>query len=336
MGYNDMIERTDAEALIPEEATREILQHVPEGSSFMRLARRLQDMATGTRRMPVMSALPLAYFVDEAPGSADDELGNTSYKQTAKAEWEKKYIYAEEIACIVPIPESTLDDAGYDIWAEIRPHIVEAIGALVDGAVYYTTGAPANWPDGIVPAAVAAGNFVALGDIGDLYDDIMGGDETTPGLIGHVELDGYFPNGFVGAVSMRGRLRGLRAGADGAPMFRQALVGMPPATRYELDGQPIFFPLNGAIDPDQSLLICGDWSKAVYAIRKDVSYKVLTEAVITDPTDGSIVYNLAQQDMVALRVTFRMGWEVANPINRMNADANTRFPFSVLAASFSV
>jgi HK97 family phage major capsid protein len=332
MAYDDMIERADADALIPEEASREILQHVAEGSSFLSLARRLQDMATGTRRLPVMSALPLAYFVDEAPGESDETLGNTSYKQTTKAEWEKKYVYAEEIACIVPIPESVLDDAGYDIWGEIRPHIVEAIGAVVDGAVYYGTGAPASWPDGIVPDAIAALNYLALGDVGDLYDDIMGGDETTPGLIMHVELDGYFPNGYVGAVSMRGRLRGLRSGAlgDGAPLFRQALVGMPPATQYELDGQRIFFPLNGVVDPDESLLICGDWTKAVYAIRKDITYKLLTEAVITDPTTGAIVYNLAQQDMVALRVTFRMGWQIANPINRMNSDADTRFPFSVL------
>jgi len=327
MPFNDMIERGDAAALIPEEAANEILQSVAQGSSFLQLARRLPDMARGQRRLPIMSALPLAYFVDEAPGAVDVYGNNSSYKQTTKAEWDNLYINAEEIACIAPIPESVLEDADYDIWAEIRPAIVQAIGQVVDNAVYYGIGAPATWTTGIVPAAVAIGNSLAVGDIGDLYDDIMGGDETTPGLIGHVELDGYMPNGFVSAVSMRGRLRGLRDGANGQPLFVSNMQG---ATPYALDGQPMFFPGNGVIDPAQSLLICGDWTKSVYAIRKDITYKLLDQAVITDPANNQIVYNLAQQDMVALRVTFRMGWNVANPVNPQNPSDLTRYPFSVL------
>lgn len=43
-------------------------------------------------------------------------------------------------------------------------------------------------------------------------------------------------------------------------------------------------------------MVVGDFSKAVYAIRNDVDVKILTEAVIQDPTTGAIVYNLAQQD----------------------------------------
>jgi hypothetical protein len=65
-------------------------------------------------------------------------------------------------------------------------------------------------------------------------------------------------------------------------------------------------------------------------VRRDVTYKMLTEAVIQDPDTGDIVYNLAQQDMVALRVTFRCAWQLANPVTRSNPDENTRFPFAVL------
>lgn len=321
MPYTSLITRSDADALIPEEASAEILQHAPEGSSFMRQARRLPDMATNVRRLPVMSSLPIAYFVGEAPQSPAPAA--SSYKQTTEAEWAKLLITAEEIACIVPIPESVLEDADYDIWNQLRPHIVEAIGAAVDGAVYYGTGAPATWPGGIVPQAVAAGNVVNVGS--DLYADIMGGTELAPGLIMRVELDGYFPTGYVAAIPMRGRLRGLRD-TNGQPIFKTDMQG---ATPYTLDGSPVWFPRNGVIDPVQSLLICGDWEKTVFAIRKDITYKVLTEAVIQNPADGSIVYNLAQQDMVALRVTFRMGWQVANPANRVNTAA-TRFPFAVL------
>jgi len=329
-----MIQRADAEALIPEEMSAEIFQHLPEGSAVMKLGRRLPNMATNVRRLPVMSALPLAYFVDEAveyPGTGYDNL-----KSLSKAEWEKKYITAEELAVIIPIPEAVLDDANYDIWAELRPHLVEAFGQVFDAAVLYGTGAPATWPDGIVPDAVAAGNTLALGAVGDLWDDIMGVVAPNYGLIALVEQDGYFPNGFIGAVESRGMLRGLRADSGtGLPLFRQAMIGAGPETRYELDGQPVYFPLNGAVDAAESLLICGDWTKLVYSIRQDITYKVLTESVIQDPASGNIIYNLAQQDMVALRAVLRIGWQVPNPINRMNTDDSTRYPFSVLTPSGS-
>ena len=74
-------------------------------------------------------------------------------------------------------------------------------------------------------------------------------------------------------------------------------------------------------------MIAGDFTKAVYAIRQDVTYKVLTEAVISD-ADGNIVFNLAQQDMVALRVVMRLGVQIANPVTR-RAGTNG-YPFAVL------
>lgn len=328
-----MITRSDADALIPEEVADEILQNVPAASAVMRLGRRLPDMAANQRRLPVLSALPMAYFVDEADETAPY---SAEFKQTTNAEWDKKYIYAEEIAVITPIPESVLDDAAYDIWGQIKPHILEAFGLVFDSAVLYGTNAPATWGNGIVPDAIAAGNSLAVGAVGDLYDDIMGGTSVKPGLIMHCELDGYFPNGYIGALVARGMLRGLRDNSGvGQPLFRQATAGMPPVTSYELDGMPVQFPLNGAVDETQSLLICGDWSKLVYAIRQDITYKVLTEAVIQNPSTGAIVYNLAQQDMVALRTKMRIGYAVANVINRINTNDSTRYPFSVLTPAVS-
>src|SRR5690625_5681388 len=80
---------------------------------------------------------------------------------------------------------------------------------------------------------------------------------------------------------------------------------MQATTNYELDGAPIDFMANGAWDNDKAELITGDFRQLVYAIRKDVTTKLLTEAVLQDPETGDIVYNLAQQDMVALRVVMR-------------------------------
>lgn len=60
-----------------------------------------------------------------------------------------------------------------------------------------------------------------------------------------------------------------------------------------------------------------------------MTYKVLDQAIIQN-TDGTIAYNLAQQDMVALRCVIRLGVQIANPVTRKNADKSTRYPFAVL------
>ena len=85
----------------------------------------------------------------------------------------------------------------------------------------------------------------------------------------------------------------------------------------------------GIFDTTAALMVAGDFTKAVYSIRQDMTYKVLTEAVIQN-TDGPIAYNLAQQDMVALRCVMRLGVQIANPITRANKTSSTRYPFAVL------
>ena len=50
-----------------------------------------------------------------------------------------------------------------------------------------------------------------------------------------------------------------------------------------------------------------------------------------DPTTGNILYNLMQNDMVALRAVMRLGWEIPNPINAYNVGLENAFPFAVYA-----
>ena len=309
--YDQYISRTNAASLIPEAVSREIIQSVPETSAVMRFARRLPNMTSAQLRMPVLAGLITAGFVD----------GDTGLKPTSNISWENKFINAAELACIVPIPEKVLDDVAYDVWAEIRPRIVEAMGKAFDAAVLYGTNAPADWPTALVPASVAAGNSVTLGANGDLYDDIMGEN----GVIAKVEEDGFMVTGHIGAMTMRAKLRGLRD-LQGQPLFMRT---MQASTDYELDGVPVEFPRNGAVDPAEALLLSGDFTQLVYSIRQDVTYKLLDQAVIMN-ADKTIQFNLPQQDMVALRVVMRLGWQVPNPLNNVNTNAGTRYPFAVL------
>lgn len=324
------IPRSGVEALMPEEFQRDIIQNAPEQSAVMSLATRAPNMSRQQRRIPVLSVLPTAYFLNPGPAERTD-ASDVALKRLTQQMWENKYLDAEELAVIVVIPEAVLEDSDYDIWAEVRPRLLEAFGKAFDQAVFYGTNAPAVWPDAIVPSSIACGNYVALGSLGDIYDDIMGED----GVIAKVEEDGYMVNGHVSAITMRGKLRGLREkAADGSntgqPIFKALYKeGVQGATRYELDGEQMIFPRNGSIDPSQSLMISGDWSQLVYAMRKDITWKLLTEAVIQD-SSGNILINLAQQDAVALRAVMRVAWQVPNPINHLQPDENERYPFAVL------
>jgi len=256
-------------------------------------------------RFPVLSALPIAYFVN----------GDTGLKQTTTAAWANKYLNIEEIATIVPIPEAVLDDAGFDVWGSVQPLMEAAIVRKLDAAVFFGTDAPASWPTNLVAGAVAAGNVVARGTnaqaSGGIYGDLSD-------LIGKLEMDGYMPNGAVGNVTLKGRLRQIRD-TTGQQVQQDADL---PAMTYALPGM---WP-SGLSAAE---LIAGDFTNLVLGVRQDMTYKLLTEAPITDNTNA-IIYNLAQQDMVALRLVFRAGWQVSNPINFQEGTEASRFPFAVL------
>ena len=68
MPYNSLISATDMAGLIPIEYTDEILQGTVEASAVLRLGRRLRDMPTSTRVMPVLSALPSHRPLPGPPG----------------------------------------------------------------------------------------------------------------------------------------------------------------------------------------------------------------------------------------------------------------------------
>ena len=303
-----LIERSDLAGLIPEPVTKEIFQGVVESSAVLRMGRKLPNMTAKTQSINVLDMLPLAYWVD----------GDTGFKQTASQAWDQKKLKAEELAVIVPIPEAVLADAAYDIWGEVRPRLVEAMGRRIDEAILFGSGKPQAWRKSILDTADDAGATVTA--TSDIFADIMGED----GLIAKVEQNGYLPNRMLCGVSMRVKLRGL-TDQVGNPLFMRSMQG---STQYDLDGIPLEFPMNGAFDETEALIITGDFSQLVYSIRQDVTYKVLTEATIVVPTTREVIYSLAQQDMVALRAVMRLGWEIPNPVSAYRSEMESYTPFA--------
>lgn len=297
------ITRTDVDALIETQVASEIFEGVVKESKALSMFKRLPNMTSDKTKIRVLDTLPVAYFVDEKK--------NNGRKNLTKMAWESKYINAAELAVIVPIKENVLNDASIDIWAEVKPRIVEAFGRKIDNAIFNGVDKPADWREGLIPSIVAAGKEVT--ETGKLYSDINN-------VMTEVEESGYNVTGLVGGVGLKGKFR-MMTDNNGQPLNATEIGSL---NRTYLD--------NGAWNKTLSTLIAGDFNQAVYSIRQDVTYKVLDQAVIQDPSNGEILYNLAQDDMVALRVVMRLGWEIPNPVNALD-ETETRFPFASLKPS---
>ena len=306
------ITRDKAEALIQEQIVNTIFQDAPKQSVFLSMARKLPNMTSKQTRIPVLDMMPTSYWVTG---------GDTGYKQTSMQAWDNVYLTAAELAVIVPIPEAVLDDASFDIIGEVTPRVNEAIGQKIDSATIFGVDRPAEWQNDIITLARQAGNNVSGGIT---YDSLLGKD----GLFSKIEATGRMATGVIASMQARAALRGLKD-SDGRPLFKSDMQG---ATPYALDGVSMQFPLNGCFDTSVAQMVAGDFSQAVYSIRQDVTVKILDQATIVDPSTKQVLYSLAQQDMIAIRVVFRMGWAVPNPATRMNED-RLLVPFAYIEAS---
>ena len=301
MAVSKGIDRTNVEALIDTEVASEIFNGVIRESKALSMFRRLPNMTSDKTKLRVLDSLPIAYFVDEST--------NNGRKNLTKMAWDKKYINAAELAVIVPIKENVLNDTSIDIWGEVKPRITEAFGKKIDNAIFNGVDKPSDWREGLIPSIISVGAQVEEGE--NFYSDIND-------VLTKVEESGYNVTGLLGGVGLKGKFRML-TDTTGQPI-----------KGTEIDSLPKQFLDNGAWDKSKSVLVAGDFSQAVYSIRQDVTYKILTEAVIQDPSNGQILYNLAQDDMVAIRVVMRLGWEIPNPVNSLNG-TSSRFPFANLA-----
>jgi HK97 family phage major capsid protein len=310
VAYNNVISRSEVQALIPEDVASGVLEGVVRESAALSLLPRV-TMASNQQRIPVISALPTAYFVN----------GDTGLKQTTEQNWANKFLNAEEIAAIVPIPEAVLDDTSFDVWGAIQPRLEEAIGRVLDAAIFFGTNAPASWPTSIVASALAAANTVTKGANAAAAGGILG---DFSDAFAKLEADGYDPSGIAAHTVYKGRFRQTRS-TQGDRLMDVSVDGS------SVNGVPVVYPMRGLFPTGtgaaQAILL--DRQEFMLAVRKDFTYKVLDQAVITD-AGGLVVYNLPQQDMVALRVVARFGWQVANVINYDQAVEANRYPAATI------
>lgn len=310
MPFNNLTSRIDAGSLIPEQVTTDVINRATQDSAVLQMFRRV-PVSRGQVRMPILSALPLAYWV----------TGDTGLKQTTEVNWTNKFLNIEEIATIMPVPDAVIEDAEQNIWDESMPYLVEAVGRTIDSAVFFGANAPASFPTNISAAVAAAGNSfteATLPAAGGFMGDV-------DAAIGLLEADGFDPTGYIAARSARSKLRSAR-NSQGDRLDSGRLNG----TLTELDGLPVAYPMRGLFPAGGAAgtnvrAFVGDWSEFVVGIRRDITVDLFREGVIQDNT-GAIVYNLMQQDMSAIRITMRLGWQVSNVVNYDQATDASRYP----------
>lgn len=313
-----------ANPLIPIDVQKSIIKTATEMSIVGRLAMQMK-MSTKLKQMPVEATLPTAYFVS----------GDTGLIQTTTMAWRNVMMTAEEIAVILPIPINVLNDTDYDLWAQIKPKVSEAIAVALDAAVLFGTNKPASWPTALATAAIAASNTVTQGTGIDVAADLNN-------VLGATEADGFTPNGIAHRQDLRASLRGLRsttnefvflpneAGAknttygDGSESRESQIFGVRSIS--VLNGT---FEAHDTATANATKAIAGDWSQVILGTREDMDLEFSTSAIIQDNT-GAIQYNAFQQRLILGRFICRYGMAVPNPINRTNQTDATRYGFAVL------
>jgi hypothetical protein len=152
----------------------------------------------------------------------------------------------------------------------------------------------ASWPAAIVPGAVAAGNV-----------NVAGNTPETGGVVGDLDETSIWPRTTV--TTSTASQRGASCARCCARRATAAVSRSWTRRRRKSSARRSRTAEGAFVDP--ALAVVGDYSMAVVGVRQDLTYKLLDQAVITDDA-GAIVYNLPQQDMLALRVVARFGFAI--------------------------
>jgi len=287
--------------LIPDELKAEVLRIA---ETQYGLARRdmqyLPFSGPGNeRKIPTLASSVSVSWVNEAGAKPGTNPTFGLVTQTLK-----------KLAAIIPFTEEILEDSLINLTQLVAQLFAEAVAKEEDAQFFYGTGSP--WTgvlnNGSV-ASVALGTGLGVSSISfeklvDMQDECPSG--ALPGAK-------YYMNRTIYSYLRKLRADSVSA-SDGAGMFL-----LPPTKRdiEDILGYPI--ELSDAL-PDKTLTgaskpfaIFGNLKvAAIFGDKQQIRAKLLDQATITDG-DGTTTINLAEQDMVALRLEERVGYVLALP-----------------------
>lgn len=269
------------QGFVPVQQAAEIMKDIARGSSILRLSK-VEPMESDTKKFPVMTDGPGAYWVGEAERI-----------KTSEAKWIFPEMHAKKIAVIIPVTKEKLNDTTINVFQELKPAIAEAFYKTIDAACLFGTNSP--FAKNILKSATDVGNIIEDGTSSSLDLDVSD-------VMALIEDSGLDVNGFAAHNGVKNRLRKLRD-ANGNQLFVNGV------DQKEFYNEPIEFSRNAAWDKTKAELIAADWSKSLVGLREGLEFEVLKEATLqgTLGEDGKPI-SLAEQDLIGIKATMRLGF----------------------------
>lgn len=209
----------------------------------------------------------------------------------------------KKLAAIVPMTEEILEDSAINLTALVAELFAEATAKEEDIQFFAGTGSP--WTgilnNGSINKVVQASGSVDQITADDLLD-----------LIDATPTDALNGSKFYMHRTVFSKLRKLK-GEDGHYIVQSPVAGQPGSIwnyPYELSDA---FPAAADVETGDQYVLFGNLRQAaIFGDKQQLRVKMLDQATITD-TDDETVINLAEQDMVAIRVVERVGYVLALP-----------------------
>ena len=308
----------NSSVVLPVEYARGVITGLLGRSKALELGYRLPNMRGKTYKLNVLENLPYAAWVKNSQTVPNAEGTEINRKPLSVLAWKGKDLVAETIACIVPVSKETLADVSdyVDLAGTIQEQVIGAFQEVIDATAFFGVGSPWNDYDGIVAEATEAGAVVNWnGTAGTSFYQAISQ------AMKKVEKSGYIPDAILGGPSLNSA-------------FRDSLteLGINVTDQGQIGALYKHISLTGAFDESEPVYIVGDFKRGfVYSFREEMAMDVSKDATLVDPTTGSPLYNLFQQNMIAFRFELRMGMAIANPVNRINSTAK-RYPFAIIKA----
>ncbi|WP_167471491.1 phage major capsid protein [Nocardia arthritidis] len=299
-------------ALLPDDAAAEIIALAPQSSAVMTLGKRV-PMNAQKLNQAVLSAEPVASWVE----------ADTDARPVSTATVRNEVLTAKELETTLVIPRNVYDDASIDLWEQLKPRMAAALGKKLDQAALFGLGSPKDFPvggiAGLADSKVVGGTGADKDKKTHVVDDPKMDLAAKVAKAGEIlASEGLELNGIAAVPGAQWRLIGLRDN-NGQPIYTPSLSAGAPAGLY---GLPLQEAKNGGWNPAADIvLIAADWSKILVGVRNDVTIEMSDQGTIT--IDGKPV-SLWETRQIAVRVLFRVGLHIAQPVTPVDSKTETQ------------
>jgi len=286
---------------IPEELQAEVLRIAEEQYGLAR--QEFQYLPFGgpgnERKIPTLASSVSVSWVDEAGTKPSTNPVFGLVTQTLK-----------KLVAMVPFTEEILEDTAIDLTSFIAKLVAEAFAKEEDAQFFDGSGSPwtgilHNGSVGSVALATAEGmSDVTFEKLVDMQDELPSGAMAGAKYYMHRHVMSYLRKLRTSAITASDNL-----GAFLLPLNKAGIEGILDFPVVLSDAFPDK-TLTGALEP---FVVFGNLKMAaIFGDKQQVRAKLLDQATITDG-DGSTSINLAQENMLALRMEERVGYVLALP-----------------------